>query len=59
MKMAVHTGRRSGALVDDGGALVEVGSGRGFAENDGALVEDGVVVRGVAALREDGGGVLV
>jgi hypothetical protein len=52
-------GRRSGTLVDDGGALVEVGSGRGFAENDGALVEDGVVVGGVAVLREDGGGVPV
>jgi hypothetical protein len=45
--------------VEDGGAFVEVGSGRGFAENDGALVEDGVVVGGVAALREDSAGVPV
>jgi hypothetical protein len=41
------TGRRSGALTDDGGALVEV---------SGALLEDGGVVEGTATLGDDGGG---
>jgi hypothetical protein len=40
------TGRRGKALADDGGALVEVNGGRGFAKNGEALVEDCMVVRG-------------
>jgi hypothetical protein len=50
------TGRRGKALADDGGALVEVNGGRGFAKNGEALVEDCMVVRGAATLGEDGGG---
>jgi hypothetical protein len=41
-----YTGRRGGALADDGGALVEV---------DRALLEDGGLVGGAAAVRDDGG----
>jgi hypothetical protein len=52
-----HTGRRGGVLADDGGVLVEVGGNRrGLAENNGALVEDNVVVGGAAELGEGSGG---
>jgi hypothetical protein len=52
-----HTGRRGGVLADDGGVLVEVGGDRrGLAENNGALVEDSVVVGGAAELGEGSGG---